>query len=62
MAITKVTFHSELKYRCRIIISDLGLLGVVPHTHADMIPARITPDVVGHLESIISNGQVSKTD
>ena len=41
-----------------IVLSRLGLFGVVPNAHTDVIPAAQAPDVVGHFESNNENPSV----
>ena len=46
-----MAFHPEVVDRRRVVHADLGLLGIVPHPHSDVVVASVTPDVVRHLES-----------
>ena len=48
---TKMTAHSKLPDRRRVVHSNLGLLCVVTHTLCDVNTASSTPDVVGHFKS-----------
>ena len=45
-----MAFHSKLKDRRGKVVSDLRLLGIVPHAHTNVIPTGIAPDVVGHFK------------
>ena len=47
---TEVTLHAELVDGCGVVVAHLGLLGVVPYAHPDVVPTPLTPDVVRHLK------------
>lgn len=37
--VTQMAFASERVYRCRVVVPNLLLLRVVPHTHANVVVA-----------------------
>ena len=53
VVVTQMTLHTKLVYWCAIVHAHFGLLGIVAHTHTNVIVAATTPDVVGHFKPMI---------
>lgn len=58
MVITQMALHIELVNRGRIVHPNFGLLSIVSDTHANVILATLTPNVVGHLKTDYNNALV----